>query len=57
MITRISSDVKDDLKIWNAFALTAGGGLTITHLHRDPPVTHFTFVPDAAGRPPPGSKD
>jgi len=57
IILKIPCDVKDDLKIWNAITLAAGEGLPIAHPHRDPPLTHYTFVSDAAGRPPPGSKD
>jgi hypothetical protein len=35
----------------------AGRGLPIPDPPRDPPMEHFTFISDAAGRAPPGSHD
>jgi len=53
----IPTNVKDDLRIWYAFAKEAGRGLPIPDPPRDPPMEHFTFISDAAGRAPPGSHD
>ncbi len=53
----IPTNVKDDLRMWYTFAEEAGRGLPIPDPPRDPPMEHFTFISDAAGRAPPGSHD
>ncbi len=42
----IPTNVKDDLRMWYAFAEEAGRGLPISDPPRDPPMEHFTFISD-----------
>ncbi len=55
VILCIPKSVKKDMQVWAAIA--AADGLLIAPPYNDPPLSHFSFASDAAGRRPPGSKD
>jgi len=55
-ILQIPSKVKDDLRIWHELVKAAIKGLPLIPRVCDPPLSVFTFVSDAAGKPPPNSK-
>jgi len=57
VILPIPNSVKKDMQVWAAMAAAAAKGLPIAQPCNDPPLCHFSFASDAAGRRPPGSKD
>jgi hypothetical protein len=57
VVLKIPNSVKNDMKIWAAIAKAAEKGLPIPPPSTGPPLNHYIFASDAAGRRPPGSTD
>jgi hypothetical protein len=57
IMLHIPCAVKDDMKIWYALTKAAEEGLPVSPPATGPPLLHYVFASDAAGRRPPGSTD